>query len=193
MLYVLHSFAPTCPADVSRARRQAHAAGAIHDEYERQTDRVPTMAYSPLTGNSPCGHTFDRPIAHTGTYPDGSPILWVGSQTAHSSDRFECARSRRPRRIPVRDDARSAQRSFTTQRPALRSTCFLNGANTFVLDCRRRRMRHGTIDATADQRRRAREIDTGAGLRLSCAARISRMTDSCSRQISVTATSAATD
>ncbi len=43
-----------------------------------KTDRVPTMAVlSPDGRFLLVGTTFDRPIAHTGTYPDGSPILWV--------------------------------------------------------------------------------------------------------------------
>src|SRR5439155_71862 len=44
-----------------------------------KTDRVPTMAVlSPDGKFLLVGTTFDQPIAHTGLYPDGSPILWVG-------------------------------------------------------------------------------------------------------------------
>src|SRR5262249_33449511 len=80
VLYVLHSFGPdhlrlmsvdskgklTAPPE----RYKAHT--------QDKTDRVPTMAVlSPNGKFLLVGTTFDRPIAHTGTYPDGSPILWV--------------------------------------------------------------------------------------------------------------------
>lgn len=79
-LYVLHSFGP------NHLRLMAvDAQGKLTPRKEHYTvntpdkdDRVPTMAV--LTPNKKfllVGTTFDWPIAHTGTYPDGSPILWV--------------------------------------------------------------------------------------------------------------------
>ena len=67
-----------------------------------KTDRVPTMVVlSPDEKFLLVGTTFDEPPVRTGLYPDGSPILWVQRPggTFHV-DRFECARSRRPRRLP---------------------------------------------------------------------------------------------
>jgi 6-phosphogluconolactonase (cycloisomerase 2 family) len=80
MLYVLHSFGPDHLRLMS-----VDAEGTLTARPERytvntqdKTDRVPTMAVlSPDGKFLLVGTTFDRPIAHTGTYPDGSPILWV--------------------------------------------------------------------------------------------------------------------
>src|SRR5215510_12773407 len=80
MLYVLHSFGPDHVRLMS-----VDAKGKLTARPERytantkdKTDRVPTMAVlSPSGKFLLVGTTFDRPIAHTGTYPDGSPILWV--------------------------------------------------------------------------------------------------------------------
>src|SRR5215468_6902389 len=80
MLYVLHSFGPDhvrlMSVDVKgklTARPERYTANT-----KDKTDRVPTMAVlSPGGKFLLVGTTFDRPIAHTGTYPDGSPILWV--------------------------------------------------------------------------------------------------------------------
>jgi 6-phosphogluconolactonase (cycloisomerase 2 family) len=80
MLYVLHSFGPDHLRLMS-----VDAEGTLMPRPERytvntqdKTDRVPTMAvFSPDGKFLLVGTTFDRPIAHTGTYPDGSPILWV--------------------------------------------------------------------------------------------------------------------
>jgi len=80
MLYVLHSFGPDHLRLIS-----VDSKGKLTTRKERYTvntqdkrDRVPTMAVlSPDGKFLLVGTTFDRPIAHTGTYPDGSPILWV--------------------------------------------------------------------------------------------------------------------
>src|SRR5215472_2959466 len=80
ILYVLHSFGPDHLRLMS-----VDAEGKLTARNERytantpdKTDRVPTMAVlSPDRKFLLVGTTFDRPIAHTGTYPDGSPILWV--------------------------------------------------------------------------------------------------------------------
>ena len=80
MLYVLHSFGPDHLRLIS-----VDGAGKLTARPERytantkdKTDRVPTQAVlSPNGKFLLVGTTFDQPIAHTGTYPDGSPILWV--------------------------------------------------------------------------------------------------------------------
>jgi len=80
MLYVLHSFGPDHLRLMSVDRE-----GKLTARSERytvntgdKTDRVPTMVIiSPNGKFRLVGTTFDRPIAHVGTYPDGSPILWV--------------------------------------------------------------------------------------------------------------------
>jgi 6-phosphogluconolactonase (cycloisomerase 2 family) len=79
-LYVLHSFGPDHLRLMSvdsqgklTARKERYTANT-----QDKTDRVPTMAVvSPDGKFLLVGTTFDRPIAHTGLYPDGSPILWV--------------------------------------------------------------------------------------------------------------------
>jgi 6-phosphogluconolactonase (cycloisomerase 2 family) len=80
LLYVLHSFGPDHVRLMS-----VDSQGKLAARPERytvntpdKTDRVPTMAVlSPDGRFLLVGTTFDRAIAHTGTYPDGSPILWV--------------------------------------------------------------------------------------------------------------------
>jgi hypothetical protein len=80
MLFVLHSFGPDHVRLMS-----VSVDGKLTPRMERytantmdKTDRVPTMAVlSPGGKFLIVGTTFDRPIAHTGLYPDGSPILWV--------------------------------------------------------------------------------------------------------------------
>src|SRR5215468_2533438 len=93
MLYVLHSFGPDHLRLMS-----VDSKGKLTTRKERYTvntqdkrDRVPTMAVlSPDGKFLLVGTTFDRPIAHVGTYPDGSPILWVpqpdGSYTVIASN-----------------------------------------------------------------------------------------------------------
>jgi 6-phosphogluconolactonase (cycloisomerase 2 family) len=80
MLYVLHAFGPdhlrlmSVDAEGTLTARPKRYTVNTQDK----TDRVPTMAVlSPDGKFLLVGTTFDRPIAHTGTYPDGSPILWV--------------------------------------------------------------------------------------------------------------------
>jgi 6-phosphogluconolactonase (cycloisomerase 2 family) len=80
ILYVTHSFGPDHVRLMS-----VDSQGKLTARSERYTvntndknDRVPTMGV--LTPNGKflvVGTTFDQAIAHTGFYPDGSPILWV--------------------------------------------------------------------------------------------------------------------
>ena len=80
MLYVLHSFGPDHLKLMS-----VSGDGKLTPRMERYTantetklNRVPTMAViSPDGKFLLVGTTFDLPIAISGTYPDGSPILWV--------------------------------------------------------------------------------------------------------------------
>jgi len=80
MLYVLHSFGPDHLKLMS-----VSSDGKLMPRMERYTantetklNRVPTMAVlSPDGKFLLVGTTFDLPIAISGTYPDGSPILWV--------------------------------------------------------------------------------------------------------------------
>jgi 6-phosphogluconolactonase (cycloisomerase 2 family) len=80
MLYVLHSFGPDHLRliSVDSEGELTPQPGRYTANTPDKTDRVPTMAVlSPDGRFLLVGTTFDRPIAHTGTYPDGSPILWV--------------------------------------------------------------------------------------------------------------------
>jgi 6-phosphogluconolactonase (cycloisomerase 2 family) len=80
VLYVLHSFGPDHLRlmSVDREGRLAARKERYTVNTKEKTDRVPTMAVlSPDGRFLLVGTTFDQPIAHTGTYPDGSPILWV--------------------------------------------------------------------------------------------------------------------
>jgi 6-phosphogluconolactonase (cycloisomerase 2 family) len=80
MLYVLHSFGPDHLRLMS-----VSSDGKLTSRMERYTantetklNRVPTMAViSPDGKFLLVGTTFDLPIAISGVYPDGSPILWV--------------------------------------------------------------------------------------------------------------------
>src|SRR6201987_3063109 len=80
MLYGLHSFGPANVRVMS-----VGSDGKLTPRMERYTantetklNRVPTMAViSPDGRFLLLGTTFDVPIAISGTYPDGSPILWV--------------------------------------------------------------------------------------------------------------------
>jgi 6-phosphogluconolactonase (cycloisomerase 2 family) len=80
MLYVVHSFGP------DHIRLMAVSSdGKLTPRMEKYTcntpdkpHRVPTQAVlSPDEKFLLVGTTFDLPIAISGTYPDGSPILWV--------------------------------------------------------------------------------------------------------------------
>jgi len=80
MLYVVHSFGPdhlrlmTVDGEGKLAARMERYTVNLPDK----PDRVPTMAaLSPDGKFLLVGTTFDVPIAISGTYPDGSPILWV--------------------------------------------------------------------------------------------------------------------
>ena len=80
MLYVVHSFGPDHIRIMS-----VSSNGKLTPRKERYTTntpekqhRVPTQAVlSPDEKFLLVGTTFDLPIALSGTYPDGSPILWV--------------------------------------------------------------------------------------------------------------------
>lgn len=80
MLYVVHAFGP----DHIRLMSVSND-GQLTPRMEKYTcntpekpHRVPTMAVlSPDEKFLLVGTTFDVPIAISGTYPDGSPILWV--------------------------------------------------------------------------------------------------------------------
>jgi 6-phosphogluconolactonase (cycloisomerase 2 family) len=79
-LFVLHSFGPDHLRLMS-----VDAEGKLSARPERykvntysKRNRVATMVVvSPNEELVLVGTTFDEPIAHTGLYPDGSPILWV--------------------------------------------------------------------------------------------------------------------
>jgi WD40 repeat protein len=80
MLYVVHSFGPDHIRLMS-----VSSDGKLTPGMERYTaitpekpHRVPTMGVlSPDEKFLLVATTFDLPIAISGTYPDGSPILWV--------------------------------------------------------------------------------------------------------------------
>src|SRR5580704_16931401 len=80
MLYVVHSFGPDHIRLMS-----VSSDGKLTPRMEKYTcntpakpHRVPTQAVlSPDEKFLLVGTTFDVPIAISGTYPDGSPILWV--------------------------------------------------------------------------------------------------------------------
>src|ERR1700746_2025641 len=80
MLYVVHSFGPDHIRLMS-----VTSDGKLTPRMEKYTcntpnkpHRVPTQAVlSPDGKFFLVGTTFDLPIAISGTYPDGSPILWV--------------------------------------------------------------------------------------------------------------------
>jgi len=79
-LFVLHSFGPdhlrlmSVDAEGKLKLRPERYSVNTHDK----TDRVSTMVVvSPNEKFVLVGTTFDEPIALTGLYPDGSPILWV--------------------------------------------------------------------------------------------------------------------
>jgi lactonase family protein with 7-bladed beta-propeller len=80
MLYVVHSFGPDHIRIMS-----VSGGGKLTARMEKYTcntpekpHRVPTQAVvSPDEKFLLVGTTFDVPIAISGTYPDGSPVLWV--------------------------------------------------------------------------------------------------------------------
>jgi Lactonase, 7-bladed beta-propeller len=99
ILYVLHSFGPDHLRLMSvdgegklTARKECYTVNT-----KDKTDRVPTMAvFSPDGKFLLVGTTFDQPIADTGLYPDGSPILWVPTP---GGDRLQRAGSGRAHRL----------------------------------------------------------------------------------------------
>ena len=116
ILYVLHSFGPDHLRLMSvdgegklTARKECYTANT-----QDKTDRVPTMAVlSPDGKFLLVGTTFDQPIAHTGLYPDGSPILWV--PTADGKYRVIASNAPDPDGLivfPVREDGSLGTASF---------------------------------------------------------------------------------
>jgi 6-phosphogluconolactonase (cycloisomerase 2 family) len=116
ILYVLHSFGPNHLRLMSvdregqlTARKESYTVNT-----KDKTDRVPTMAVlSPDGKFLLVGTTFDQPIAHTGLYPDGSPILWV--PTADGKYRVIASNAPDPDGLivfPVREDGALGTASF---------------------------------------------------------------------------------
>src|SRR5262244_3339547 len=172
MLFVLHSFGPDHVRLMS-----VSSDGKLTPRMERYTantkdknDRVPTMAVlSPDGKFLIVGTTFDRPIAHTGLYPDGSPILWV--QQPDGTFRVIASNAPDPDGLvvfPVQKDGTLGQGSFQDGKAASPFyIAFLNGQpDTFVLGyavgdgCAM-----GTIDGDGNLTIGPLvKIDTGAGL-----------------------------
>src|SRR5262252_3762302 len=139
ILYVLHSFGPDHLRLISVDRE-----GRLTARKERytvntkdKTDRVPTMAVlSPDGKFLLVGTTFDQPIAHTGLYPDGSPILWVPQPDA----KYTVIASNAPDPdglvvFPVRNDGTLGAEQFQDGKAGSPFyIAFLNGRpNTFVI------------------------------------------------------------
>jgi 6-phosphogluconolactonase (cycloisomerase 2 family) len=139
ILYVLHSFGPDHVRLMS-----VDGSGKLTARQERytvntqdKTDRVPTMAVlSPDGKFLLVGTTFDQPIAHTGTYPDGSPILWV----PQPDGTYKVIASNAPDPdglivFPLRDDGTLGPANFQDGKAACPFyIAFLNGQpDTFVI------------------------------------------------------------
>jgi hypothetical protein len=139
ILYVLHSFGPDHVRLMS-----VDGQGKLTARPERytvntkdKTDRVPTMAVlSPDGKFLLVGTTFDQPIAHTGLYPDGSPILWV----PQPDGKYKVIASNAPDPdglvvFPVRDDGTLGAGKFQDGKAACPFyIAFLNGRpDTFVI------------------------------------------------------------
>src|ERR1700746_808479 len=80
MLYVVHSFGPDHIRimSVSSDGKLTPRMAKYTPNPPEKPHRVPTMGVlSPDEKFLLVGTTFDLPIAISGTYPDGSPILWV--------------------------------------------------------------------------------------------------------------------
>jgi 6-phosphogluconolactonase (cycloisomerase 2 family) len=132
MLYVLHSFGPDHLRLMSvdsegklTARKERYTANT-----KDKTDRVPTMGVlSPNGKYLLLGTTFDQPIAHVGTYPDGSPILWV----PQPDNTYKVVASNAPDPdgivvFPVREDGTLGMASFQDGKGASPFyIAFLNG------------------------------------------------------------------
>jgi 6-phosphogluconolactonase (cycloisomerase 2 family) len=172
ILYVLHSFGPDHLRLMSvdsngklTARKDRHTVNT-----QDKTDRVPTMAVlSPDGKFLLVGTTFDRPIAHTGLYPDGSPILWVPEPGGN----YRVIASNAPDPdglivFPVRDDGTLGAAKFQDAKGASPFyIAFLHGRpDTFVIGYA---VSDGCSLATIDGDGTIKvgpvvKIDTGAGL-----------------------------
>jgi len=139
ILFVVHSFGPDHVRLMS-----VDAEGMFSKRPERytvntleKTDRVPTMGVlSPNEKFLLVGTTFDQPIAHTGLYPDGSPILWV--QQPDGKYRVIASNAPDPDGLvvfPVRDDGTLGEAKFHDAKAASPfCIAFLNDRpNTFVI------------------------------------------------------------
>jgi 6-phosphogluconolactonase (cycloisomerase 2 family) len=172
MLYVLHSFGPDHLRLMSvdgegklTARKERYTANT-----KDKTDRVPTMGVlSPDGKYLLLGTTFDQPIAHVGTYPDGSPILWV----PQPDNTYKVVASNAPDPdgivvYPVRDDGTLGMASFQDGKGASPFyIAFLNGRrDTFIIGYA---VSDGCAMATIDAEGKLNvgpivKIDTGPGL-----------------------------
>jgi 6-phosphogluconolactonase (cycloisomerase 2 family) len=172
ILYVLHSFGPDHVRLMSVERQGKLTARP--EQYtvntKDKTDRVPTMAVlSPDGKFLVVGTTFDQPIAHTGLYPDGSPILWV--KKADGTWMFLASNAPDPDGLivfPVRDDGTLGAASFQDGKGASPFyIAFLHGRpNTFVIGYA---VGDGCAMATIDGNGKINvgplvKIDTSAGL-----------------------------
>jgi 6-phosphogluconolactonase (cycloisomerase 2 family) len=139
ILFVVHSFGPDHVRLMS-----VNADGMLSKRPERYTvntlekkDRVPTMGVlSPNEKFLLVGTTFDQPIAHTGLYPDGSPILWV--QQPDGKYRVIASNAPDPDGLvvfPVRNDGTLGGPNFQDAKAASPfCIAFLNGRpDTFVI------------------------------------------------------------
>jgi 6-phosphogluconolactonase (cycloisomerase 2 family) len=116
ILYVTHSFGPDHVRLMSvdgqgklTARPEQYTVNT-----KDKTERVPTMGVlSPDGKFLIVGTTFDLPIVLSGTYPDGSPILWVKQQDG----KWKVIASNAPDPdgivvFPVRDDGTLGEGKF---------------------------------------------------------------------------------
>src|SRR5215468_9126918 len=172
ILYVLHSFGPDHLRLMS-----VDGGGKLTTRPERytantkdKTDRVPTMAVlSPDGKFLLVGTTFDQPIAHVGTYPDGSPILWV--QQANGSFKVIASNAPDPDGLvvfPIENNGTLGQASFQDGKAASPFyIAFLHSRpDTFVLGYA---VGDGCAIGTIDGRGNLNigplvKIDTGGGL-----------------------------
>src|SRR5262245_28885514 len=172
ILYVLHSFGPDHLRlmSVDSGGKLTTCAERYTANTKDKTDRVPTMVVlSPDGKFLSVGTTFDLPIAHVGTYPDGSPILWV--QQADGTFKVIASNAPDPDGLvvfPVQKDGKLGQGSFQDAKGASPFyIAFLHGQpDTFVVGyavgdgCA-----VGTIDGDGKLKMGPLvKIDTGAGL-----------------------------
>ena len=172
ILYVLHSFGPDHLTLMSvdgkgklTARKERYTVNT-----KDKTDRIPTMAVlSPDGKFLLVGTTFDLPIAHVGTYPDGSPILWV----PQSDGTYKVIASNAPDPdglivFPVRDDGTLGTAIFQDAKAGSPFyLAFLNGRpDTFIIGYA---VGDGCAIATIDRKGQLNvgplvKIDTSVGL-----------------------------